>query len=109
MEINQKHLDFMCSSKKVIEFWPDEVRRAVYHALGQLQNSIIPSNTKSMKFVGHGAYEIRIMHKYRVIYHAGKATVTVLTAFSKSSYSTPKHHLKAARKALCAAVNRIVE
>ncbi len=85
-----KPLEFSGSSLEDLRNFPAEARRTAGFELTFVQHGQMPSDWKSVKAVGPGAFEIRIhvLGEWRVIYVAKFSdAVHVLHAFQKK---TPK-------------------
>ena len=101
----------MGKQEKLIEWWgdsyetlltfPEEVLKDIGYQLHLVQNGAMPTNWKSMKEVGAGAYEIRVRtgnNQYRTICVAKyEDKVHVLHAFMKKTRQTPSSDIAAAK------------
>ena len=97
----EKEIIWHGSSRDDLRSFPANARRKAGFSLGFVQNGLMPTDSKPMKQVGKGAYEIRIRARsgqYRVIYVAViDDSVHVLHAFQKKTQKTPQRDIKLAR------------
>lgn len=96
-----KPLSFVGSSLDDLRAFPAAVRHAIGVELMRLQFGGIPSDFKSLKEVGTGAYEIRVHldGAWRVIYVAKlEKAIYVLHAFRKRTRKTARSDIELAAK-----------
>lgn len=97
-----KSLEFLGSSLDDLRAMPQSVRHAMGIELMRVQFDAEPSDFKSMRSVGSGAYEIRVRDSrgaFRTIYVAKFANaVYVLHAFQKKTGKTRQTDIELARK-----------
>lgn len=91
------------SLEKLKEF-PDGIKQDIGADLRRLQIGGAPLDSKPMKSIAQGVYELRDSDRrswYRVIYYIKiKETVYVLHSFTKKSSKTPKADLNIATERL---------
>ena len=91
------------SLEKLKEF-PDVIKQDIGADLRRLQIGEAPLDSKPMKSIAQGVYELRdadVKSWYRVIYYIKiKETVYVLHSFTKKSSKTPKTDLNTATERL---------
>lgn len=84
-------------SLEVLKGFPDEVKEDIGNDLRRLQQNRAPLDSKSMKSIAQGVYELRDTEGkrwYRVIYYVKiKDSIYVLHSFTKKSRKTPKSDL----------------
>ncbi len=100
-----KVLQWMGSSRREIQEFPDSARREAGRQLRLVQQGLMPRDWKPVESVGPGACEIRIRTadagtvQHRVIYVARfDSAVFVLHAFAKRTPKIQKHDLELARR-----------
>jgi phage-related protein len=96
-----KKLSWVCSSKKDLMEFPEEVIQEIGYALYLAQKGEYYNKVKPFKGYGSGVYEIAIKYNknaYRSVYIVNLAdTVYVLHCFqkkSKSGIKTPKEEIQ---------------
>lgn len=95
-----KLIEFIGASLDDLKSFPIDARREAGFNLSLIQGGLIPADTKPMKTVGVGAYEIRIhvQGEWRVIYVAKfKSAVYVLHAFQKKTQKTAQSDIELAK------------
>ncbi|HEU0053662.1 MAG TPA: type II toxin-antitoxin system RelE/ParE family toxin [Longimicrobium sp.] len=104
MELPEKRVEWMGSSRRDLAQFPSEVRRLAGFNIGRVQAGLMPEDFKPMVTIGPGAYEIRVAAgdggkaQYRVVYVAKFAeAVYVLHAFEKRTPRTSGHDVDVAR------------
>jgi len=97
-----KPVRFLGDSLKAIQEFPPAARRGAGHELKQVQDGIVPRDSKPMPSIGRGVEEIRVWDEagtFRVIYTARvESAVYVLHAFQKKTQQTNKRDIELARK-----------
>lgn len=97
-----KEVVWMGDSKAAISEFPVPVKEDLGFQLYQLQQGKSPQNSRPMKSIGAGVFELREQdHQgwYRVIYALQvKGKIYVLHAFRKQSAKTPKDDLDLAKR-----------
>jgi len=97
-------LAWLGDSQDVLRRFPKDVRKDLGYALRQVQLGQMPSDSKPMKTVGPGVYELRDQHErawYRVFYLKKIADVVyVLHCFEKRTAQTEKKDIDLAKKRL---------
>lgn len=97
-----KPLDWVGSSFRRLNEFPEEVRREAGFQLRLVQKGMEPEDWKAMVSVGFGVMEIRIHEpcEHRIIYVAKfPEAVYVLHAFSKKTEKTLQREIEIARRA----------
>ncbi len=91
-------------SLEVLKKFPDEVKQNIGNDLRRLQLGKSPLDSKPMKSIAQGVYELRDADGrtwYRVIYYVKiKDSIDVLHSLTKKSRKTPKGELKRATERL---------
>ncbi|MBT3236352.1 MAG: type II toxin-antitoxin system RelE/ParE family toxin [Bdellovibrionales bacterium] len=91
-------------SLEVLKEFPDEVKQDIGNDLRRLQQGKAPLDSKPMKSIAQGVYELRDADGktwYRVVYYIKiKDTIYVLHSFTKKSRKTPKGDLNTATERL---------
>ena len=88
---------------KILQSFPEQVRRDVGVELMKVQGGLNPVDWKPMPSVGQGVREIRDRYRshYRVFYIAEFSDpIYVLSAFIKKTQRTPKAEINLARQRL---------
>lgn len=100
-----KVLQWMGSSRREIQEFPEAARQQAGGELRRVQRGLMPRDWKPVESVGPGACEIRIRTaeagtvQHRVIYVARfDSAVFVLHAFAKKTPKIQKHDLELARR-----------
>ena len=97
-------LAWLGESQDVLRRFPKDVRKDLGYALRQVQLGQMPSDSKPMKTVGPGVYELRDQDErawYRVFYLKKIADVVhVLHCFEKSTAQTEKKDIDLAKERL---------
>ncbi|QQR59755.1 MAG: type II toxin-antitoxin system RelE/ParE family toxin [Candidatus Melainabacteria bacterium] len=99
--MNKKTIQFLGSSRKVIDKFPKEVQHLVFIELESLQEGKNPFDWKTMSSVGLGVCQIHIHRPFghRIIYVAKfSEAIYVLHAFAKKSQKTPRRHIQQAKQ-----------
>ena len=91
-------------SLEVLKEFPDEVKQDIGNDLRRLQQGKAPLDSKPMKSIAQGVYELRDADGktwHRVVYYIKiKDTIYVLHSFTKKSRKTPKGDLNTATERL---------
>jgi phage-related protein len=99
-----KEVVWMGDSKSAISEFPEPIKEDLGFQLYRLQQGKPPQNSRPMKSIGAGVYELKEQdHQgwYRVIYMLQvKDKIYVLHAFKKQSAKTPKADLDLAKRRL---------
>ena len=101
MENSTKPIVFLGNSRKNLQDFPVDVRRAMGVELRRVQVGRAPLDFKPMASVGKGAYEIRVHldGAWRVIYVAKfHDSIYVLHAFQKKTQKTNNDDIELAAK-----------
>lgn len=97
-------LAWLGDSQDVLRRFPKDVRKDLGYALRQVQLSQMPSDSKPMKTVGPGVYELRDQDErawYRVFYLKKIADIVyVLHCFEKRTAQTEKKDIDLAKERL---------
>lgn len=92
MEVEQKDIIWLGSSKEDLLAFPREARHDAGYQLGLVQFGLEPNDWKPFNGVGSGTKEIRVRDKdgiYRVLYVAKfEEAIYVLHSFQKKTEST---------------------
>lgn len=92
------------SSKKDLLAFPRDIIKDIGFQLGFVQNGALPSDSKSMRTVGKGCFEIRAKDAdgiYRTVYvTAAEGCIGVLHCFQKKTEKTSQHDIEVARSRL---------
>ena len=95
--MKEKKVEFVGSSFKDLEAFPDDIKEQFVLSLSFLQYGMEPLlKTKPMKGLGKGVIELKKNGKpaYRCVYTIKDDVVYVLHAFSKTSDGTDSKHEK---------------
>lgn len=99
-----KEVIWLGNSKEAVSRFPDGVRIDIGFQLYRLQQGKLPTQSRSMKSIGMGVFELKEQDAsgwYRVIYATEvKKKIYVLHCFRKQSAKTEKRDLELARKRL---------
>lgn len=91
-------------SLDILKEFPDDIKQDIGSDLRRLQIGEAPLDSKPMKSIASGVYELRDRDEktwYRVIYYVKiKDTVYVLHSFTKKTGKTPKGDLNIATERL---------
>ncbi len=91
-------------SLEVLREFPDDIKQDIGNDLRRLQVGEEPLDSKPMKSIGQGVYELRDRDEktwYRIIYYVKiKDSIYVLHSFTKKSGKTPKGDLNVATERL---------
>jgi phage-related protein len=91
-------------SLDILKEFPDDVKLDIGNDLRRLQQGKAPLDSKPMKSIAQGVYELRDADGktwYRVVYYVKvKDIIYVLHSFTKSSKKTPKVELNTATERL---------
>ena len=102
--LNQATLAWLGDSQDVLRRFPKDVRKDLGYALRQVQLGQMPPDSKPMKTVGPGVYELREQDArawYRVFYLKKIADVVyVLHCFEKRTAQTEKKDINVAKERL---------
>jgi len=96
-----KPLSFVGSSLDDLRAFPAVVRHAIGVELMRVQFGGVPTNFKSLKEIGSGAYEVRVHldGAWRVIYAAKfEKAIYVLHAFQKKTQRTAQSDIELAAR-----------
>ena len=100
-------------SLEVLQSFPDGVKQNIGSDLRRLQRGKIPRDSKPLKTVAQGVYELRdedFKGWYRVVcYLKVKKMIYILHSFIKKSRKTPKKELDKARIRLLKVEQRVRE
>ncbi len=109
--MERKKVVWESDSREVLRTFPVAVRQDLGAALGVLQVGERPDDTKSMKAIGLGAWELRARDssgQYRAIYVAiVKGEIHVLHCFQKKSQKTSRYDIEKAATRYRALISRL--
>lgn len=104
MLLSEKIVFWEGNSLEVLKGFPDGVKQNIGVDLRRLQIGEAPRDSKSMKSIASGVFELRDRDDktwYRVIYYTKiKDTIHVLHSFTKKTAKTPKNDLNIATERL---------
>ena len=99
-----KTIIWMGTSRKDIARFPDSAKKVVGTELMRLQSGLQPKNSRPMKSIGSGVFEIKIRvsaSAYRVMYVTRtRDSIVVLHCFEKKSRKTSKADIDIATRRL---------
>jgi phage-related protein len=101
MDMEDKPIDWIGTSRDDICSFPDEAKRKVGFELRKIQQGEEPTDFKPMSIVGKGVQEIRIRtdDAYRIFYVAKfEECIYVLHAFQKKTQKTAKSDIELGQK-----------
>ena len=97
-----REIEFLGSSLKELQSFPENARRRAGFELRQVQRGLDPADFKPMTTIGPGVQELRIWETegtFRVIYYARlQDAVYVLHAFQKKTQATGQRDTEIARR-----------
>jgi len=99
-----KTITWMGTSRKDITKFPDSAKKVAGTELMRLQSGMQPTNSRPMKSIGRGVFEIKIRVSagaYRVMYVTRtRDSIVVLHCFEKKSQRTSKADIDIATRRL---------
>lgn len=99
-----KGLIWLGDSRKILRSFPKDVKLDLGQAIFELQQGIQPPDSRPMKAIGAGVYELKDQDDrawYRVIYFMKiRDKIVILHSFEKKSRKTPKSDLDLAKRRL---------
>lgn len=99
-----KEIRWLGDSKLIVSAFPNSVKEDLGFQLYELQNGRLPQNSRPMKSIGAGVFELKEQDHhgwYRVIYTLQiRNKIYVLHSFKKQSAKTSKTDLELAKKRL---------
>ncbi|MCB9062150.1 MAG: type II toxin-antitoxin system RelE/ParE family toxin [Halobacteriovoraceae bacterium] len=99
-----KKVSWLGDSLDKLKEFPDEIKQNLGYELHRLQTGERPLDSKPMKSINQGVYELRDRDKsswYRVIYYVKiKDSIYVLHSFEKKSNKTPQKDIALAQSRL---------
>ena len=105
------HIVFEGNSRTALGKFPFGARRKLGYALFQLQLGEDPADSKPMKSIGQGVFELRAQDPrgwYRVVYLKKiKDRIFVLHSFEKQSRKTSRHDINLAQQRLTDVLARL--
>jgi len=100
-------------SRKVLKSFPKDIRSEIGLDLRRVQDGEIPYDSRPMRSIGQGVFELRQRDEngwYRLLYLAKvEGRIHVLHSFVKKSAKTPKNDLNIAANRLKAVRARLQE
>jgi phage-related protein len=100
----RKEINWEGDSLEILSQFPDDIKSDLGYALHRLQIGQLPAQSRPMKSIGAGVYELKESDErawYRVIYFAKVADrIYVLHCFEKKSAKTSPVDLNVAKKRL---------
>jgi phage-related protein len=109
--VAEKKVIWEGDSLDILKEFPEEIRQDIGGDLRRLQLGEKPLDSRPMKSIGSGVFELRDRDTktwYRVIYYIKvKDVIYVLHSFTKKSAKTPKKDLNIAENRLKAIKERI--
>jgi len=113
MDKHEATLAWEGDSRKVLRSFPKDVRNEIGLDLRRVQDGKIPHDSKPMRSIGQGVFELRQRDEngwYRLLYLAKiENRIHVLHSFVKKSAKTPKNDLNIATRRLKAVRARLQE